>query len=572
MNSWSGFRIALAAMLFMMIAAPVQGQQSELSAMSDADFIDFLRALRAPASRANATGIPTLPSQEKCGFAVAAEAARRIVTASPVLAAEIRSLLNPSISQTNILSPSGRFRIFFDTSGTAEAAMLADDNQRIPGSAYDFAHSVAAIFDSVYHAEVEELGFDPPPFEETLTQYNVIIIEYNGIFYGSVTSGLPRTSGTVKPTYASYIEIDNDFLEYKTKGLNGLRVTAAHEFHHMIQLGTYGMWGGDRWMHEMTSTYYEEVLYPSINDYFQYIRTFTANTERPFWVWGSMRGGYELALWPQFLEKKWDHDLFRDVWTRMRKVEPIIAMDEAIRARGGDMSAALCLWAQTNFFTGYRADRLPTMVYADAAALPTVRVVGQQLVGTRATIHSSLAATGAMYIRVFNGLDTVSFVVANTDVSEAVKRSNHVIAFELDVRSAGWDENFTNLDNGWAYRFHADVQNALCISLVEGGNTPIVDRDLPFPNPFDPAEFSRICFPLPRNVSVNRADLYIYSASMDLISSRDSQTIELDNIAGAFVVFDGKNASGTPIPSGVYFYHLRFGNETRTGKFAVVKK
>lgn len=450
--------------------------------------------------------------------------------------------------------------------------MLADDNLRIPGSAHAFANSVAAIFDSVYHVEVEEAGFDPPPFEETKAQYNVYIIQYGGVFYGSVTFGLPRTSGTVKPTYASYMEIDNDFLEYKTKGLNGLRVTAAHEFHHMIQLGTYGMWGGDTWMHEMTSTYYEEVVYPSINDYFQYIRDFMDKTERPFWIWGSMRSGYELALWPQFLENRFDHDLMRDVWTRMRKVEPITAMDEAIRARGGDMSAALCLWAQTNFFTGYRADRLPARLYDDAAALATARVLGQQLVGTRATIHSSLAATGSMYLRVFNGLDTVSFVVANTDVAEAIKRSSRGIEFELDVRSAEWDENFTKLDNGWAYRFHADVANALCVSVVEGGSAPSADSDLPFPNPFDPTEFSRICFPLPRNAPVNRADLYIYSASMNLISRRESQPIELDNTAGAFVAFDGKNEDGTPIPSGVYFYHLRFGNETLTGKFAVVIK
>jgi len=58
--------------------------------------------------------------------------------------------------------------------------------------------------------------------------------------YGQTTSennvGLSR--------WTSYIEIDNDFIGFYTIGINAARVTAAHEFHHAIQMGNYAPQSG----------------------------------------------------------------------------------------------------------------------------------------------------------------------------------------------------------------------------------------------------------------------------------------------------------------------------------------
>ncbi|MFA6233518.1 MAG: hypothetical protein WC824_04925 [Bacteroidota bacterium] len=571
MKKRSGQWILTVAMVFM-TAGLAFAQQDVLQEMSDMQFVDYLRQYRDPASLVVVPGGEGGTPRRKCGFDLISEAARRLETAGPAVAADIRALLEPQARQTSIVSPSGRFRIYYDTSGMNEAALLEGDTLRIPNSAHDYALAVALVFDSVYQAEVTDIGFDAPPFEETLTKYEIFVLDFRGSLYGQTLFNLPLPpSGTVRPTYASHMEIDNDFLAYETRGLNGLRVTAAHEFHHMVQLGTYGLWMTDRWMHEMSSTYFEEALYPQVNDYFQYIRTFMRNTDRAMWIWGS--DGYELVLWPLFLQAKYDRTIMRDFWIGMRQVEPITAMRDVIQTRGGDFGADLCTWANANFFTGYRAAKLTPSVYDDAPALTRAQMfANQELVGESAKVNGSLAPTGAVYVRVFRGIDTVSFVVANTSVSAAIARNPAGVAFELEVRAIDWDNSYTPLGNGWAYKFTAVEANALCLGVLEGGSSSAAERDLPFPNPFNPNEFSRIQFPLPRSITVNRADLYVFSASMNLVARREGQAIELDDNFGAFVGFDGRTESGVSLPSGVYFYIIKYGSASKTGKFAVVKR
>lgn len=571
MKKRSGQLILTVAMVFM-TAGSAFAQQDVLQEMTDMQFVDFLRQYRDPASLVVVPGGEGGTQRRKCGFAVISEAARRLETAGPAVAADIRALLEPQARQTSIVSPSGRFRIYYDTTGVDEAAMLAGDTLRLPNSAHDYALAVALVFDSVYQAEVTDIGFDAPPFEETLTKYEIFVLELPGSLYGQTLFNLPLpSSGTVRPTYASHVEIDNDFLEFETRGLNGIRVTAAHEFHHMVQLGTYGLWMTDQWMHEMSSTYFEEALYPQVNDYFQYVRTFMRNTDRAMWIWG--KDGYELVLWPLFLQHKYDRTIMRDFWIRMRQVEPITAMRDVIQSRGGDLGADLCAWANANFFTGYRAAKLTPPVYDDAPGLARAQILAnQELVGESAKVNGSLAPTGAVYVRVFRGIDTVSFVVANTSVSAAIARNPAGVAFELEVRALGWDNSYAPLGNGWAYRFTVVEANALCLGVLEGGSSSAAERDLPFPNPFNPNEFSRIQFPLPRSITVNRADLYVFSASMNLVARREGQAIELNDDFGAFVGFDARTESGVSLPSGVYFYIIKYGSASKTGKFAVVKR
>lgn len=554
------------------ISLPVYAQAPELETLTDREFVEYLRQYRDPATLAVAPGVQPGGPAGKCGFAVASEAARRLQTAAPADAEEIRALLEPQARQTYLISPSGLFRIYYDTTGIHAGALLAGDTLRIPDTAHEYARKVADVFDSVYQVQVTDFGFDAPPFEEALNEYHIYVLDFRGTVYGQTLFNLPLpSSGTVRPCYASHMEIDNDFLGYETRGLDGLRVTASHEYHHMVQLGTYGLWLNDRWMHEMTSTYFEEAVYPHINDYFQYIRTFMRNTERTFWSWGV--DGYELALWPMYLEGRYGGDVVRDIWTGMRQIEPITAMRDAIQSRGGDMGADLCAWAEANFFTGYRASLLTPPPYDDAPFLaPAQMHAKQELVGSSALLSGAVGATGSMYLRVFRGLDTVSFVVANSSVASAIIRNGVGVDYDLEVRGDQANPEFTALENGWSYRFTVDEPNLLCLKVVEGGTSGTVERDLPFPNPFNPAEFSRLHFPLPRNVVVNRADLYVYTASMDLVSRRESQPIELDNTLGAFVGYDVRSDAGQILPSGVYFYHLRYGDEKITGKFAVLRK
>jgi hypothetical protein len=570
-------RIAALLLLLILSGASLRAQEHRFAGMSDQQFVDHLRELRElrdGSGRAVQPGVRAPQFEDRCGFSLAVETARRLRTAPPALAAEIRALRLPPRLQVNILSPSGRFRVHFDTSGRHVPAMLDAALNRLPNTAYEYADSVAAIFDAVYQKEVVELGFDSPPMRPGESEYQLYILEYNGSFYGETLFDNPLpNSGTVMPTYASYMQIDNDYREFETRGIEALQVTAAHEFHHIVQLGTYGLWGSDTWFHEMTSTYFEEVCYPGINDYLQYIRDFVRDPELSWYQWMPYKG-YELVLWPLFLETRYGPDVFRETWENMRRLEPVTATRNAIRDHqpmSGDFASDFCSWAAANFFIGYRSEKAEQQPYADAALFADMQITSSvEFVAETAHLTGLVPPLGAHYLQVYRGVDTLSFVVANTDIAEAITRSAVRVEYDLEVRRSGYDESFTRLSNGWAYKFSAAKENALCVSLLDGGSAAVVERTAPFPNPFNPNEFSRMRFPVPRNIPVNRADLYIYSVSMDLLRRDENAAIELDDESGAFVGWDGRGDDGDFLGSGVYIYTLRYSGGSITGKFAVV--
>ncbi|MCB2204978.1 hypothetical protein KQI65_09535 [bacterium] len=563
------------------LSAVAQSREEALREMTDREFVDYLRAYRSG----------TLPEETnlavqadphssgvhgRCGFTLGAEVSRRLQSAPPTIANEIRAITAPQAGQVSIVSPSGRFRVHYDTSGEHTPALLNAAGNRIPNTAHAYADSVAQIFDAVYALEVEQLGYESPPYRSGENEYQLYVEAFRTTDYGYTQFGNPLpTGGTVMPLYAAYMQIDNDFQGYPTSGLEGLRVTAAHEFHHMVQLGSYGFWSADTWFHEMASTYYEEVCYPEINDYHQYIQQFVRFPDRPWWQW-MPQAGYELALWPLYLQHQYDQFVFRETWENMKQLEPITATRDAIRdhqPHSGDMAADVCNWARANFFIGYRAGKITSPVYDDAADFRKMSISASvELVGESATLTNLLSPLSAHYLQVYSGVDTLSFVVANTDIASAITRSAQSVQYELIVRRAGYDDSYTKLSNGWAYRFNVARENALCVSLVDGGTAAVVERTAPFPNPFNPREFSRMSFPLPRNIPVNRANLYIYSVSMNLLVRKENVAIELDDNTGVFVGWDGRSDNGEFLGSGVYIYMLTYQGGSETGKFAVVTR
>jgi hypothetical protein len=268
--------------------------------------------------------------------------------------------------------------------------------------------------------------------------------------------------------------------------------------------------------------------------------------------------------------------VYKEAWVNCRVVEPITAMRDAIRDHrpvGGDMASDVCNWVATNYFTSYRAGMRQPPVYSDAALLPVMQMASSvELVAESANLTGVLLPLGAHYVQVFRGIDTLSFSVTNSDIASAISRTAAGVAYDLEVRRSGYDDEYTQLSNGWAYKFSAATANALCVSLLEGGTAAIVERTAPFPNPFNPREFSRMQFPMPRTLAVNRADLYIYAISMDRMLGREGVAIELDDETGAFVGWDGRGDDGEFLPSGVYLYVINYQGGTVKGKFAVVVK
>ena len=129
-------------------------------------------------------------------------------------------------TQHSLLTPSGHFRVHYDTAGSDAVDLADDDANGIP----DYIDLAATVLDSIWVLEVEQLGYNPPPSDNGLgggDEYDVYVVELGGRVYGWAYPGIPSATTTY-----SHLEIDNNFtnLDYEqTRGLDALRVTIAHE-------------------------------------------------------------------------------------------------------------------------------------------------------------------------------------------------------------------------------------------------------------------------------------------------------------------------------------------------------
>lgn len=234
----------------------------------------------APSTRsiARILGIP-LEGQGKCGTSdMMLAIARWDQLTQQKRMAVVQALQRPQM-QKDRLSPSGRFRIHYDTVGPNAPALLTggSDPQPIPNSQEQYIDSVSYYFERAWKLEVDTLGYLPPPsdgIEGGGPEYDVYVEELGINLFGQTSwdpSAPPLESGS-HVRYATYIEIDNDFYKFRTSGMDALRITSAHEFHHSIQVGNYGMWATmpafDSWFYELTSVWMEHMAYPNIHDYY----------------------------------------------------------------------------------------------------------------------------------------------------------------------------------------------------------------------------------------------------------------------------------------------------------------
>ena len=129
--------------------------------------------------------------------------------------------------------------------------------------------------------------------------------------------------------------IDNDFSNHFTTGINGARVTVAHEFHHSIQGGNYIFRSADTFFYELTSTAMEEFVFDDINDYYAYIPSYFRNPETPL----PLTNGYNTATWDIFLRDNFDYDIIKRQWELMPSVRAMFAINTSIFEYGSSFAS-----------------------------------------------------------------------------------------------------------------------------------------------------------------------------------------------------------------------------------------
>ena len=94
--------------------------------------------------------------------------------------------------------------------------------------------------------------------------------------------------------------------------------------------------------------------------------------------------------------------------------------------------------------------------------------------------------------------------------------------------------------------------------------SPIHIQSYSFPNPFN--DFVKIGYELTRSAETSVSVYNIYGSKVKTLSSQY-------NSAGAYSVnWDGRNETGTKVPAGIYFYSIRAGKSTTSGKIMLMPK
>jgi len=554
------------SILSSMIAHDVYAKKKSChSTMSPEELVSYYRDLRSGHRPVLIESSSDSNLSNKCSMWVTAQLLNQWKNLTATQRQEIQTLIRQHSSQNDKVI--GHFHIFYDTSGPNTPTLFDGTGTQI-GDALAYVDSVGAIFNHVWDVEIGTLGFQKPPFESGDSCYNISISDRGDGDYG-ITNPAELISGTQIPErYSSNIDIDNDFIgsSFFTKGIQALRVTAAHEFHHAIQIGSYGYWSDDVYAYEITSTWLEDVVYTDVNDYYQYLPNYfnLFSDGRSFNYYSSDHyhyGGYERCIWAHYLAKRFGIDIMRDVWTRMRTQPFLESTNAALVSIGSNLQEAFAEFTYWNYFTANHANT--EKYYPEGDYYPRFQPL-QQTPFSNGTSNVSCdveALSSSMY-EFDLSQDTITVIIANVDVEAAKLRDLTKRSVGVTLSSQSLLPPYQQLKNGLKVQISVDN-----ISMWRSFFSIDAVRKDASPNPFRLTDARRLLLPID-DENVHTVKVYFYSSSLALAYS-DDFSITYDY--GTRLIVIPANKLQSKLASGVYFIFAKVSNKDYQWKVAVIR-
>jgi hypothetical protein len=519
-------------------------------------------------------------SYNKCGFHILAHYFS-LPSAEPTLKTVLQAR---PITDTSIVR--GHFRIHFDTTNAngSQPFLYDSSGHIIAGSTMAFVDTVAEICNYVYHIEVDSLGFPPPPAGSNMgggNEYDIYIQSLPAGEYGYTDwdESSPLVGNRENPTYAAWTVIRNEYQSTYTRGVPAMEVTIAHEFHHGIQIGNYGLWQNDLWFYELTSTWMEQVVYPSIKDYYQYLQNFFDNVDLPFNSYDpNTYAGYERCVFGIFVQNEFKDlggaGVMKGIWNNIAHEPVIQSIEDEFKSIGIDPSYVFQLFAQWNYFTNYRssmASQYGVLTYPNANVYPLVKISGfDDLTSVGVKFSAAALRLTEHFYRINVGTDTIGIGVVNNNFEAAANYDTSSFPFSVGISANGFD-CIRKLSNGYCIFFTtADRENWRLVPSVTGADTNlVVQNNVAFPQPFDPLSQYGLRIPYPFS-NESEASLSVLDISGELIDKLGSDKVA-QFLGGKYFIWNGRDRTGKIVPSGIYIYVISDGTRNVTGKIAVVK-
>ncbi len=489
----------------------------------------------------------------------------------------------------------GHYRFYYDTTGSEAASLLDSNFNPIPNTAEHYIDSAGAIFNNVWHTEIDLLHYLPPPLNDTDGTYHVYVHNLDPGLYGVTDPDtIPVYTGT-PPRFRSQIEVDNDykpFENYYSYGLAALEVTAAHEFHHAIQFGAYGFWGdADRYFSEITSTWMEDVVYNDVNDYYQYLSNnyqFNSQFGRPDlrFTLANTSIEYSRAVWGKFIEKRFSPAIMRRTWEFIRQVPSLMAIDRALQTAGSSFREAFLEFAFWNLNAGPLCDT--ARFYSEGKNYPPMRLDSSLYIPPEGSYSGSMGTVASEYVTfcILNrpsdstlcgiGTNHMTAVISNINLSDTSSSSSYLSWGAYSDQPRTYAYLLSKTSSGGAKHLSNNLYGTLVVPDIANWNTqesvpPVVDDITVFPNPYRTGQNQAIWFQFPSIPLQQTAQLSVYTSSVHNVFSGSLPVVYFRPLEPA-LRWDARSANGSPLPTGVYFYSITVDDQTRMGKFAIIHK
>ncbi len=488
------------------------------------------------------------------------------------------------------ISPRGYFAIHYAVGGIDGVSSFDANRNGIP----DYVDSVAYYFDYAYAFEVQKLKYNAPPKDKGrggTEEYDVYIIDLGnerGMGYGySVTDDPAIPVSGKADIFSSFIVVDNNYSptdsslndslvlkrSYHTFGIDGLKITAAHEFHHAIQFG-YGFPDpGNSAINEMCSTFMEFRLFPEVKDYQAYIGKMLLNLDTyPFSNPAASTGYAWSAFFIKLFIENGNDNIVLNLWENISNNKSSFdALEESLQKNlGTNISAQLKEMSDWFYYTGSRA--IDGMYFPDANKYPLVKSNVEVYYSEPSFMHSGSLKPFAYYpIRLLFNIkdnmtgDTLDMVLFNDDYKSANANTQYSNQFNVSI-----SEQLNNCDslilNGrFCYKSSENKDKIIPIFYQYNG-VNIIDDEVVFPNPVTESD-EYIAFP----VGYNRR--LLSKATLTIFDMDNRQILNKEIKVGVFEHRKVLYCHDIPsdMGSGVYLYKIDYGDGTKYGKFAVKK-
>ncbi|MCX8057154.1 MAG: hypothetical protein N3F03_06055 [Ignavibacteria bacterium] len=555
-------KLKLIVLLVIFFSIDLVAQQFQLNSQigSDSNYIAFLRIKGLLSDEYN-----SFIKDKKCGFHLVNSIKMNFENYSLDKQQKIKSVLQRPTKQATYITPSGKFKIHYDTTGA--------------NSIKYSIHELARALDSVYYFEVFVMGFPPAPNDLGNggdDRYDVYVHNISPVY------GYTEFEDVIGSNrYSSFMVIDDSFHEndYYTKGIDAARVTVAHEYHHAIQIGNYRYSEGDVWFYELTSTSMEEFVFDTINDYYAYIPTFFNRPDKIF----TSFDGYSQAIWNIYLHKIFNYDfsIFVRQWELVKNHSALEAIKKSIEERGRIFKSVFSQFYVYNYYTGYRSK--PDKYYEEGKNYPLVRFnYPIQFIQPSRTISGSSQPCAANYFLVIDSIsrvplqpDSIVIILVNANIDSALNWSSYSRPFNYVIK-------LMNNQNDPSYKkISSNIFSKLEVNDINNWSEYYIINDstasqifmnttqLAFPMPANLNKHSYLNIPVPSDW-LGEVQLLIYSTSMKLIfASKEIPQIFEDKIV---VRWNGKDELNKKVSSGIYFYTLINGDKKSTGKIVIVNE